>query len=691
MASEFVHTRTIQGIPITIIPPVPKDLAEIGNYGITDPYERIWRPPDAKMVASINKKMMGEIPLNKNEEEFVYQETIRCHEGYWFFNGNELNYVTGDHYHYIAYWYIIGTKTLPDGTVDDDLMLPIYLSADRDSYYHWEEAKKSNKCYGVIELSFRRRGKSYRLSQLAYKSVAFNKNTVALIQSKTKDDGLILFEKVVAGWRNMFKPFFPIHTGQNPPKDKLVFDYPQKRGKASDEDIPDTMNSRVMLRSSKGSSGQGARVKFWGLDEAAVSDREDCGATWNRVKPALKSGAHVIGKGRVTSTAEDMSSKGGAAYKKLWDKSHQMLPNGQTVSGLWPYFNGADDGFLGDVDEGHESFVDHWGNSRKAEARKYWTKHFASLPMDERINEMRIFPIEIAHAFYTKRKSDEIPDFLINQQLRFIDEVSFKPEQGNFYWKEYDKEVGWHPDPNGRWFATWLPPVEMRNKFIQKGLIKMPTRKEMVFSADPINTGVYIADLERGSLFASHGMRRHSFSAAEPGKTVVIEYLNRCEPPEVCYEDMIMQCVFCSAMILPEKNLNQLIMHMRARGYEGYIMDPPEHLITDYAKTHQKDPGLSTSSPHVRSRLIEGYKSYIYENVGYDEIESCYKTKLMFKRTLEDALEFDPQDWTPNDLTVSMMLLVAADIGMPKNNDRVLKAAQVIPIPGQYQKAKKLW
>jgi len=145
----------------------------------------------------------------------------------------------------------------------------------------------------------------------------------------------------------------------------------------------------------------------------------------------------------------------------------------------------------------------------------------------------------------------------------------------------------------------------------------------------------------------------------------VAEYASRPPLAKIFYEDVLMAAVFYGYPLLIENNKYGIVRYFESRGYDGYVMDRPEHLRNSNSSSNVKTKGIPSNSQDVIHAHAQAIEDYIHNHVGYDQdgnIGSMY-----FNRTLEDWVGFKIDNRTKFDLTISAGLaLLAAQKVKPK-------------------------
>ena len=139
----------------------------------------------------------------------------------------------------------------------------------------------------------------------------------------------------------------------------------------------------------------------------------------------------------------------------------------------------------------------------------------------------------------------------------------------------------------------------------------------------------------------------------------VLEYASRPPLAKIFYEDVLMAAVFYGYPILIENNKYGIARYFETRGYDGYLMDRPRHLLSSSAKVNVKTKGIPSNSQDVIQAHAQAIESYIYDHVGWNQ-DSGKVGKMYFNDTLEDWIGFKLDNRTKFDLTISSGLCLLA-------------------------------
>lgn len=397
---------------------------------------------------------------------------------------------------------------------------------------------------------------------------------------------------------------------------------------------------------------------------------------WRIERTCLIVGRKIIGTALLGSTVNPMD-KGGAEYKELWQDSNvdQRNANGRTRSGLYRLFIPAYDALEGFfdiygravVEDPEEPVVGIDGEYIEFGAKTFLKNERDSLKNDaSELNEVvRQFPFTEDEAF-----RDSVDGSLFNvgqiyEQVEYNDDLFPNPVvRGNFIWKENkkDEEVVFSPDPKGRFYVSWLPPVESRNVKRRENSKLVPPYPS--FGCGGVDSYDLDATLDgRGSKGALHMYNKFTMDDDRPNNMFVVEYASRPPLAKIFYEDVLMCAFFYGYPILIENNKYGIARYFEDRGYDGYLMGRPDHLKVPGSHSNVKTKGVPSNSQDVIHAHAQAIEAYVHEHVGVNR-ETGEMGRMYFNRTLEDWVGFKIDKRTKFDLTISAGLaLLAAQKG----------------------------
>jgi len=623
-------------------------------------WQRLPMPEELQRIRSMDEWLEKPPEFRKKFRSYIEQEFQRRRDGVWFYNNGEPTYITGRHYMFLQWSKI-------------DIGYPSYLAFQKDIFLHMAACEADPRCFGQLYTKCRRSGYTNICSAVLVDEASQVKEKLLGIQSKTGKDAQenIFMKKVVAVFRSY--PFFfkPIQDGTTNPRMELAFREPSKRitKKNKTSNRGDALNTVINWKNTTNNAYDGEKLHMLYLDEAGKWEKpSDIREAWRIERTCLIVGKRIVGKAIVGSTVNPMN-KGGEEYKGLWYDSdpNERNNNGRTRSGLYRVFIPAYDAL--------EGFFDKYGNAVVEDPEKevegidgdfievgsktYLKNDRKSFKDDpSELNEItRQFPFTEDEAFRDSIEGSLFNIGKIYQQIEHNEDLYPNPVViGNFTWKEKDREVVFSPAPNGRFRVAWMPDPSERN------VVKLDRGKKVPPFGSYGCGGVDSYDLDatvdgRGSKGALHMYNK--FSMNRPPNMFVVEYASRPDLASIFYEDVLMCAFFYGYPLLIENNKYGIARHFESRGYDGYLMDRPRHLMSTSSHVNVKTKGIPSNSQDVIQSHAQAIEAYIHDNVGVN-YESGEIGKMYFNRTLEDWIGFKIDKRTKFDLTISSGLALLA-------------------------------
>ena len=647
--------------------PPKKDIVGYKKSNALQVWRRIPLQKELSRIRSMDEWEEMPREFRSRFHPYIEEEFRRRREGFWFYNNDTATYITGRHYMMLQW-----TKL--------DIGYPFFLNFQRDIFLHMAACEIDPRCIGQLYTKCRRSGYTNICSAVLVDEATQVKDKLMGIQSKTGKDAQenIFMKKVVYMFRNY--PFFfkPIQDGTTNPRMELAFREPSKRitKKNKTSQMGEALNTVINWKNTTNNAYDGEKLHLLYLDEAGKWERPtDIRDAWRIQRTCLIVGRKIVGKALVGSTVNPMD-KGGKQYKDLWKDSDPLErnANGRTVSGLYRLFIPAQESLEGFFDihglpvidtpdtpiEGVDGDDVIIGSKRYLKNEREALKHDPS-----ELNEVtRQFPFTEDEAFRDSIEGSLFNIGKIYQQIEHNDELFPNPViKGNFIWKEKDKEVVFSPDVNGRFRVAWMPPKEQRN------VIKNDRGQKVAPFADRGCGGVDSYDLDatldgRGSKGALHLYNK--FHIENPSNMFVVEYASRPDLAKIFYEDVLMAAFFYGYPLLVENNKYGIVRYFESRGYDGYLMDRPEHLKGSSVTVKVKTKGIPSNSQDVIQAHAHSIEAYIHDHVGIN-YDSGDMGKMYFNNTMEDWIGFKIDKRTKFDLTISSGLaLLAAQKSRPK-------------------------
>ena len=593
--------------------------------------------------------------------DYIEDEFRKRESGFWFYNKNTPCYITGTHYMYLQWSKI-------------DVGHPDFREANRLFYIFWEACKADQRSYGMCYLKNRRSGFSFMASGETVNSATISSDARFGILSKSGPDAKKMFtDKVVPISVNY--PFFfkPIQDGMDRPKTELAYRVPaskltRRNITTASSDKPEELtglDTTIDWKNTGDNSYDGEKLKLLVHDESGKWEKpNNILNNWRVTKTTLRLGSRIIGKCMMGSTSNALD-KGGDNFKKLYYDSDvtKRNRNGQTSSGLYSLFIPMEWNYEGFIDaygipvfDTPEQEVEGpYGDFIDVGVIDHWQNEADGLKNDQdALNEFyRQFPRTEEHAFRDETKNSIFNLSKIYEQIDYND-YNKKPIKGNFQWKDgiKDTEVVFSPDlSNGRFNISWVPPLDLQNKYIVKNGLKYPGNEHVgALGCDSYDISGTVD--KKGSKGSLHGLTKFSMEDAPPNK-FFLEYIARPQTAEIFFEDVLMACVFYGMPMLAENNKPRLLYYLKRRGYRGYSMNRPDKIWNKLSVTEKEIGGIPNSSEDIKQAHAAAIESYISQHVGESD-------KVPFNDTLNDWSKFDINNRTKFDATISSGLAIMA-------------------------------
>lgn len=638
-------------------------------------WSRVSMPQELSRIRSMDEWAESPKEFRERFRPYIEEEFRRRRDGHWFYNAGKPTYVTGRHY-MLLQW----TKI--------DIGYPSYLAFQRDIFLHMAACEADSRCIGQLYTKCRRSGYTNICASVLLDEATQVKDKLLGIQSKTGKDAQenIFMKKVVSMFRHY--PFFfkPIQDGTTNPRMELAFREPSKRITKNNKTsyAGDALNTVLNWKSTTNNAYDGEKLHMLYMDEAGKWEKpSDIREAWRIERTCLIVGRRIVGKALVGSTVNPMD-KGGEEYKQIWKDSDptKRNANGRTVSGLYRLFIPAYESLEGFFDkhgkpiiEDPESPVETLdGDNMSLGARSFLKNERDSVKHDAReMNEIiRQFPFTPDEAFRDSIEGSLFNIGKIYEQVEHNDSMYPSPVvRGNFQWSRgiKDTKVFFNPDPKGRWYISWMPEDRNRSVIGEERGRRVPSNPSMGCG------GVDSYDLDatvdgRSSKGACHIYNKFNLNGAS--NMFVAEYASRPPMASIFYEDVLMAAVFYGYPLLIENNKYGIVRYFESRGYDGYVMDRPEHLKA--GSSMSKTKGIPSNSQDVIQAHASAIEDYIHNHVGLNEDGN--PGSMYFNRTLEDWIGFKIDNRTKYDLSISSGLaLLAAQKVKPKQKKKTFDDA----------------
>jgi len=576
-------------------------------------------------------------------EGFKAQEWDRRLNGFWFYNNGQPVFLTGMHYLYLQWWSI-------------DIGYPKYRLPDLEYFYFLQYVIEDNDCLGMLEVTKRRFGKTFRGGLFVTDYTTRTKMTNGTIQSKTGGDAKKVFSKAVVNpFRRLprfFRPVYDTSLGNNP-KTEMRFQRTNTKGKKSADDVyDDELGSVIDHHSADPLAQDGMKVHRGLQDEWAKTTECDIYERHEVMRYCvIDDEARVIGKLLYTSTVEKLDSEKDGVQdgaRRLWNDSDQTkrADNGRTISGLYRFFMSAKkarnfDKF-GVPDEektirqilADRETVKNNPRSLSARTRKEpltWQEAFSEDADDCHFNLVNIQ----------------------NQEQHLSDNPVFK--RNVVYYRDGETlKVKWRDAAKNEldfcWKQTQLLPETESNRFIIDNGSRSPNR---------LTEGGITVD----SYSNSQGGRKYGSKASgwigvkKGGKIKAIGHLyGRPHVKEKLHEQIMLAAEYWGFKVWYEHTSDDYLSYFRERGRINYLGLYPLSLI-DPAKRADAERFRGTPlTPFSLTKQLDNGIWYFENHCG----------EIDYEEVLENAKKFDPYDRTKYDTMVSFLILISVLMEQPK-------------------------
>lgn len=583
--------------------------------------------------------------------KIIEREWDRRLNGVWFMNNGTPTYLTGLHYFYLNWWQI-------------DVGYPKFRIPDMEYFYFLEYCIQDPECLGMIEITKRRFGKSYRAGVFLYEYTSRARNARAGIQSKTDKDAGSLFQRAVIYPFKKMVPFFrPDYDKSGTLKKDITFTKTPTRGKKSNlDDAEGELNSVIDFRSAEKVSYDGEKLYRYVGDEFGKTENVDI---YDRHQVnyycLVNDEGRIIGKGLYTTTVEELDA-GGSQAKLLWEDSDHLNKGGfkRTKSGLYRFFTPAH----------HTRYFNQYGFADIDKALEEILEERKSLASSPRALSARIRkePLTPDEAFRVDGDKCLFNSMKLNDRLDRLGWMKNYRTRGNLIWQngERDTKVVWEPSPNGRFYACWLPKnwEEDCNKVVKRGSRFVPLNTaKFVMGVDPFDHSN--SNDSRRSKAAAFVLKKFDSTDTDYEGSFVMMYLSRPDKAQIFYEDMVKACVYFGCQMLFENNKIGIHHYFEERGYSDFLMWLPG----------QSNPGLPASE-RSHQELAEETEAYIEDN-----IDSVFHPEL-----IKDWLDFNLKDTQKFDAAMAAGYTLIAD----KRLKYKQKANDLVDINRYFKKRKIL-
>ena len=653
-------------------------LDEIEDWGMPAK-EQYWRrKPLPNIFKILNRDDDGNIILTKEQEDYCTKEFYRIKNGFWFYLNGVPTYITGRHYYYLQYWILENRKP------------PEYRDNSRRYFLYLEHWYNVYWCRGVIRGKGRRSGASSESSSNITGHVTTTKNARGAHVSKTSSDARKMFiYRMQFGFRHL--PFFlqPTLANDKDSKSELVFNVPlaktKKTKKAQLIDEVEGLNSILDYQPTATNSYDSERVTWAFIDEGGKFPTDVPFSQFvSIILETLTEGAERVGFAEFPSTVNELTKKGGAEFKKVWDdadwkksedndeddEDNELAAEDEaTANTLVRYFCPAYDGLAGFIGKYGESIIDapneeqseyliakygikKYEGQLKFGAKAYLEKRRSKLKGPALEEEIRKYPFDEREMFMAANA-----DCVFNMQNISKREEELKQnkvyKRSIVFFRDMEQKVRWRDvtenEKSFHWKITWgLANNFEPNKYVMDGRLRKPAR-----TFDGAITVDSYSNSQGGRKYGSKASAwiGRKFDINDPhnsGKAIGHLY-GRPSVKDILHEQVMLAAEYFGYQVWYEHTADDYEGYFRERGKQGYLGVYPLSLI-DPIKRQSADRHKGTPiTPFSLTRQLDN-------GIAYFEYH-C--DKIDFEEILSTAKVFDPYDRTAYDCIVSFLMLIS--------------------------------
>ena len=621
-----------------------------------------WYKGKMKEEDLYNKKRKKDDSPYYDEELEAYTkiEWDRRLNGFWYMNNGEPLYITGAHYVYMQWWQL-------------DTGYPTFRIPDLEYFYFLQYCIEDPECMGMLEITKRRFGKTFRGGLFLYEYVTRTREANGGIQSKTGKDAKKMFGKaVVKPFKKLprfFRPEYDLSLGITP-KTEIRFQQTNIRGKDAEEFIDrEELGSMIDFESADTVAYDGQKLHRTFQDEWAKTVEANIYDRHEVIRYCLMDDqGKIIGKALYSSTVEILESEKDGVQEaaiNLWNDSDQMNKgaDGRTPSGLYRFFMTAD----------RAKNFDRFGYPNVEQNIKSILLGRETVKHNQRALAARIRKEArtIEEAFYAGNDQCEFNAENITNQIAAV-------EKENPYWRQArlvdkketiksiypgvkDKEkktVGYMDDLKGGWFILESP--NKPNHFEYRGTYLEPLNTLMYqIGVDTTQDRIAVA----GSNPAITVFKKSCIvNGEETGLYPVALWISPTRL-DIHFDDEVLKaCMWfgCQANYEIDRRTD-FYRHFCSKDCQAFLTWTPKILRNPLKPNKHPEYGSRSGDPFQLAQMLQVSKWYID---GTDnEIYNGHVQRIKSIPMLKQALGYNHMERTKSDLFVSLQMALVAVFG----------------------------
>lgn len=602
-----------------------------------------WKAYDKK------KKEDDEEFYDERLEEYKKQEWDRRLNGFWFMNNGKAVYLTGSHYMYLQWWQI-------------DIGYPKFRIPDLEYFYFQQYCVEDPDCMGMLEITKRRFGKTFRGGLFLYEYVTRTKMTNGAIQSKTGMDAKKVFGKaVISPFKKLpkfFRPEYDASLGITP-KTEIRFQQTNVRGsKAEDGLDKEELGSMIDHGSADPIHYDGQKIHRGFEDEWAKTIECNIYDRHEVLRYCVQDDeGKIIGKLLYSSTVEKLDTDREGiqeSAKLLWDDSDQLKkqPNGRTASGLYRFFMTADRAKNFD-DYG---YPDVEKTVKEILADRDTVKHNPRSLTKRIKKEARTIDEAFSNdddgCIFNINKINDQKAYLKNNPITHWRYLNFYRdiETQLVKWRDVD-----HLKTELFWKVIYLPQKGEENKSEVRDAVKYPARPDVgVIGVDGYS------NTQGGKQYGSKlsGWIFLKFDITNPHNTglFVGHIYGRPNEKDDMHNQILLAAEYLGFPVYYEFVADDYYTYFKNRGRLGYLPKFPKNSI---------DPVKLKKDPDGKDRH-RGFPTTEFaltkQNDAMMTFVEHHSDKILYEELLEDLPKFRPYKRGPHDRTVSAMITLVSSM-----------------------------
>lgn len=579
-------------------------------------------------------------------EDYKKQEWDRRLNGMWYMNHGVPTYIVGTHYMYMQWWQL-------------DTGYPRFRVPDLEYFYFLQYCIEDPDCMGMLEITKRRFGKTYRGGLFLYEYPTRTRMTNAGIQSKTGNDAKKVFSKaVITPFKKLpkfFRPEYDMSLGITP-KTEIRFQQTNIRGKKAEDNLDkEELGSMIDHQSADIVAYDGQKLQRYFSDEWAKTTEVNIYDRHEVIRYCLMDDeGKIIGKALYSSTVEKLETDRDGiqqAAKTLWDDSDQLnkQENGRTPSGLYRYFMSADRSKNFDL----YGYPDVEKTIKEILADRESVKHNSRTLMKRIKKEART--IEEAFSDDDDGCIFDLPN--INAQKQYLRNNPINYWRHVQYYRDLDQEVKCRDvDPSKTdlcWKSLSLPNPDQINKSHYIDGVKKPGRiAEGVIGVDGYS------NTQGGKVYGSKlsAWIFLKFDIRDPENTGLFigHIYGRPDEKDDMHNQILLAAEYHGFLVYYEFVADDYYTYFKNRGRVGYLGKFPKNSI-DPVKLKKDKVERHYGFPTTEFALTKQNDVMITYVIHY-----C--NKIYYMELLDDLPKFRPNKRTPSDRTVSAMITLVSSM-----------------------------